>query len=277
MLLQGVTGSGKTEVYKALARHRIARDESVIVLVPEISLTSQIIDEFIHEFPDVIVTHSKMTEAERHRAWLEALTSTTPRLVIGPRSALFMPLKRIGAIIIDEAHEPSYKQEQAPRYSALRAAGVLGRLADAVVVIGSATPSVSDRYVAEQGGHAILRLDSPARALTTVPVIRSIDMTKRENFSRHRFLSTALLESVEESLRLGQQSLLFHNRRGARPQPSVSSAAGPPSVPAAMCRSHCTPIISNSAVTFVATTTKFPPIVRNVAAPTLFTRALALN
>ena len=215
VLLQGVTGSGKTEVYKALARHRIARGESVIVLVPEISLTSQIIDEFIHEFPDVIVTHSKMTEAERHRAWLEALTSQTPRVVIGPRSALFMPLKRIGAIIIDEAHEPSYKQEQAPRYSALRAAGVLGRLADAVVVLGSATPSVSDRYIAEQGGHAILRLDTPARALTTPPVIRTIDMTKREHFSRHRFLSTALIESIEESVRLGQQSLLFHNRRGS--------------------------------------------------------------
>lgn len=215
VLLQGVTGSGKTEVYKALARHRISRDESVIVLVPEISLTSQIVDEFVHEFPDVIVTHSKMTEAERHRAWLDALTSTTPRLVIGPRSALFMPLKRIGAIIIDEAHEPSYKQEQAPRYSALRAAGVLGRLADAVVVLGSATPSVSDRYIAEQGGHAILRLDTPARSLTTPPVIRSVDMTKRDNFSRHRFLSTPLLESIEESLRLGQQSLLFHNRRGS--------------------------------------------------------------
>lgn len=215
ILLQGVTGSGKTEVYKALARHRINRGESVIVLVPEISLTSQIIDEFIHDFPDVIVTHSKMTEAQRHKAWLEALTSTTPRVVIGPRSALFMPVSRIGAIIIDEAHEPSYKQEQAPRYSALRAAGVLGRFAGAVVVLGSATPSIADRYIAEQGGHAILRLDTPARAATTPAVIRSIDMTKRDNFSRHRFLSTALIESIEASIAQKQQSLIFHNRRGS--------------------------------------------------------------
>jgi len=215
ILLQGVTGSGKTEVYKSLARHRINRGESVIVLVPEISLTSQIIDEFIYDFPDVIVTHSKMTEAQRHKAWVEALTSATPRVVIGPRSALFMPVGRIGAIIIDEAHEPSYKQEQAPRYSALRAAGVLGRFAGAVVVLGSATPSIADRYIAEQGGHAILRLDTPARTAVVVPVIRSIDMTKRDNFSRHRFLSTALLESIEASIAQGQQSLIFHNRRGS--------------------------------------------------------------
>ena len=124
-LLQGVTGSGKTEVYKEIARRTLAAGRSTIVLVPEISLTSQVVDEFTHEFPDVLVTHSHMTEAQRHVAWKTALNSEYPLIVIGPRSALFMPVPKLGAIVVDEAHEPSYKQEQAPRYSALRAAGVI--------------------------------------------------------------------------------------------------------------------------------------------------------
>jgi len=215
IVLQGVTGSGKTEVYKAIARSMIAANKSVIVLVPEISLTSQIIGEFVHDFPNVIVTHSHMTEAERHAAWQQALESPTPRVIIGPRSALFMPVKTLGAILIDESHEPSYKQEQAPRYSALRAASMLGRFSDALVVFGSATPSVADRYVAESGGHMIVRLDRPARANATAPVISLIDMTKRDNFKRHRFISDALVTSVEKNMAAGKQTLIFHNRRGS--------------------------------------------------------------
>ncbi len=215
VVLQGVTGSGKTEVYKAIARSMVAAGKSVIVLVPEISLTSQIIGEFVHDFPDVIVTHSHMTEAERHAAWSQALDSETPRVVIGPRSALFLPVTKLGAILIDEAHEPSYKQEQAPRYSALRAATMLGKYSDALVVFGSATPSVADRYVAESGGHTIIRLDRPARANAAAPVITLVDMTKRENFKSHRFISTALITSIEKNLAAGKQTLIFHNRRGS--------------------------------------------------------------
>lgn len=214
-VLQGVTGSGKTEVYKALARDMIARGRSVIVLVPEISLTSQLIGEFQHDFPDVVVTHSKMTEAQRHTVWLSLLNSTTPRVVVGPRSALFMPVPHLGAILIDESHEPSYKQEQAPRYSALRAASVLGKLSDALVVQGSATPSVADRFVAEAGGHAIIRLPSAAREKAVQPTIRLIDMTKRENFKHHRFISEALMHSIEQNLASTTQTLIFHNRRGS--------------------------------------------------------------
>lgn len=214
-VLQGVTGSGKTEVYKAIARDVIAQERSVIVLVPEISLTSQLIGEFQHDFPDVVVTHSKMTEAQRHNVWQSLLESTTPRVVVGPRSALFMPVPRLGAIIIDESHEPSYKQEQAPRYSALRAASVLGKLSNALVVQGSATPSVADRYVAEAGGHAIIRLPSPARKKAVQPTIHLIDMTKRDSFRQHRFISDALIASIEKNLTANTQTLLFHNRRGS--------------------------------------------------------------
>ena len=214
-LLQGVTGSGKTEVYKEVTRRMIAAGKSVIVLVPEISLTSQIVSEFAHDFPDAILTHSQMTEAQRHVAWQTALEAKTPQVVIGPRSALFMPVPDLGAILIDEAHEPSYKQEQAPRYSALRAASIMGRLCDALVVFGSATPLVTDRYVAEVGGHQIVVLNKRARDNATPPRIDVVNMTKREQFKHHRFLSDRLLTSIETNLANGHQTLIFHNRRGS--------------------------------------------------------------
>ena len=215
VLLQGVTGSGKTEVYKELARRTIASGRSVIVLVPEISLTSQIIDEFTHDFPSLIVTHSHMTEATRHLAWKQALESTQPVVIIGPRSALFMPVPHLGAIIVDEAHEPSYKQEQAPRYSALRAASVLGKLCEARVIFGSATPLIADRYLAEANNSLIVRLDTSARSNRKASHVELIDMTKRENFKKHRFLSNKLLEAIEQNIATGRQTLIFHNRRGS--------------------------------------------------------------
>lgn len=215
VLLQGVTGSGKTEVYKEIARQTLANGRSTIVLVPEISLTSQVVDEFTHEFPDIIVTHSHMTEAERHVVWKTALHSTSPLIVIGPRSALFMPVPNLGAVVVDEAHEPSYKQEQAPRYSALRAAGVLGKAAGARVILGSATPLITDRYVAEANGSTIVKLDKSARGGAKATATTLIDMKKKENFKKHRFLSDALLQQVEHNTASGKQTLIFHNRRGS--------------------------------------------------------------
>ncbi|MFZ1302042.1 MAG: primosomal protein N' [Candidatus Microsaccharimonas sp.] len=215
ILLQGVTGSGKTEVYKEIARQTVAVGHSVIVLVPEISLTSQIIDEFTHDFPNLIVTHSHMTEAQRHIAWKEALDATEPVIVIGPRSALFIPVPSLGAIIVDEAHEPSYKQEQAPRYSALRAASVLGKLSNARVIFGSATPLIADRYLAEANKSLIVRLDTSARGNAKASAVELVDMTKRQNFNKHRFLSNKLLEAIEHNIASGKQTLIFHNRRGS--------------------------------------------------------------
>lgn len=215
ILLQGVTGSGKTEVYKEVTRQTIASGRSAIVLVPEISLTSQIIDEFTHDFPSLIVTHSHMTEAQRHLAWKQALEATQPVVVIGPRSALFMPVPHLGAIIVDEAHEPSYKQEQAPRYSALRAASVLGKLAEGRVIFGSATPLIADRYIAEANNSLIVRLDKSARGNAKASAVQLVDMTKRENFKKHRFFSNKLLEAIEQNIASGQQTLIFHNRRGS--------------------------------------------------------------
>lgn len=215
IILQGVTGSGKTEVYKEVARRIVASGKSVIVLVPEISLTSQIISEFLHDFPGVIVTHSRMTEAERHAVWKQVLEADTPQLIIGPRSALFMPVPNLGAIIIDEAHEPSYKQDQAPRYSAIRAASILGKFSDAKVILGSATPSINDRFLAEATKRPVIRLDRSARSEAKAADVKVIDMTKRQFFTRHRFISDQLIASIEKNLEIGKQTLIFHNRRGS--------------------------------------------------------------
>jgi len=214
-LLHGVTGSGKTAVYIELARRSLERGQSVIVLVPEIALTSQVVDEFSHHFPNIILAHSRQTEAQRHISWKQALDSTTPIVVIGARSALFLPLPNVGLIVIDEAHEPSFKQEQAPRYSALRAASVLASAHAAKLVLGTATPSVADYHLAQQSGRPIIRMASRAQKNAVSPSVSLVDMTKRENFKKHRFLSNKLLVQLEETFAQGKQALIFHNRRGS--------------------------------------------------------------
>lgn len=213
-LLHGVTGSGKTAVYIELTKRSLAAGKSVIILVPEIALTSQLVDEFAHHFSDIILTHSKQTEATRHLAWLEALHSDKPRVVIGPRSALFTPLSNIGLIVIDECHEPSFKQEQSPRYSALRAASILCTAHGAKLILGSATPAISDYYLAVHSKRPIITMSRPAQPATK-PTITLIDMTKRPNFTKHRFLSNSLLAMLETTFVSGKQALIFHNRRGS--------------------------------------------------------------
>lgn len=214
-LLHGVTGSGKTAVYIEHARRVMASGKNVIVLVPEIALTSQLVSEFEAHFTHIIVTHSHQTESERHKAWLAAMNAAQPTVVIGPRSALFLPLCNIGCIIIDEAHEPSYKQEQAPRYSALRVASVLASHHRAIVVQGSATPLISEYYLATQQAQPIIELPTRARATARAPHISVIDITKRDSFTSHRFLSRQLLAAIDASLANGKQVLIFHNRRGS--------------------------------------------------------------
>lgn len=214
ILLHGVTGSGKTAVYIELARQAIARGRSAIILVPEIALTSQIVDEFSHHFPDVIVTHSRQTEAARHQQWLTAICSTTPRIVIGPRSALFMPLKNIGLIIIDECHEPSYKQDQAPRYYTPRVASVLGMQHGAKVIYGSATPPISEYYLATLQNRPIVQMRESARSVVP-PQIELVDMSARHGFRMNHLISDSLISSIQQSRERHHQALLFHNRRGS--------------------------------------------------------------
>lgn len=215
-LLHGVTGSGKTEVYIAAVKQQIEQGNSSIVLVPEIALTPQLVAEFANHFEHLILTHSAMGEAQRHKAWLQALDAEKPCVVIGPRSALFMPLAKVGLVIVDECHEPSYKQEQSPRYSALRAATVLAKLHSGKAILGSATPSITDYYLAESTKNPILKL--PTSIVAMKPAITVlVDAKNRDNFRKHHFLSKDLLESIEQAMERNQQTLLFHNRRGSAP------------------------------------------------------------
>jgi primosomal protein N' (replication factor Y) len=214
-LLHGVTGSGKTEVYIELTRRALAQNKSAIILVPEIALTSQLVEEFSHHFKDIILTHSRQTEAQRHQAWQEALESDGPRVVIGPRSALFLPVKAVGLIVIDESHEPSFKQEQSPRYSALRAASVLAREHGARLIMGSATPTIADYSLARHNNRPIIHMTKRAKDGAIAPHIELVDMTKRASFTKHRFLSNKLLAQLSATFERGEQALVFHNRRGS--------------------------------------------------------------
>jgi primosomal protein N' (replication factor Y) len=215
-LLHGVTGSGKTAVYIELVKRTLDQNKSAIVLVPEIALTSQLVAEFTHHFEgSILLTHSKQTEAERHTTWLEALLSEKPLVVIGPRSALFLPLSSLGIIIIDEAHEPSFKQDQSPRYSALRVASVLAKLHGGKVVQGTATPLITEYYYAEQSAQTIVQLPAKARSDAVDPTTTLVDMTKKSEFVRHRLFSNLLLNKIQKALDEGHQSLIFHNRRGS--------------------------------------------------------------
>jgi primosomal protein N' (replication factor Y) len=215
-ILHGITGSGKTEVYKALALKAASDQKSSIILVPEISLTAQLVDEFRRDFQNVIVTHSTMTEAERARVWLDILTSKQPAVVIGPRSALFMPVQNLGLVVIDECHEPSYKQEKAPRYNALRAASILAQSAKSRLILGSATPLIADYYIAQKLGRPIVEMTKLARAGAKKPAVKIIDLTKRGSLaSESKIFSRPLLAAMKETLADKKQILLFHNRRGS--------------------------------------------------------------
>jgi primosomal protein N' (replication factor Y) len=215
VLLHGITGSGKTAVYIEATKHALKTGRSAIILVPEIALTSQLVAEFSHHFPSILLTHSRQTEAERHVVWQKALLADRPFVVIGPRSALFLPLKNIGLIVIDECHEPSFQQEQSPRYSTLRVAATLSNFASARLVLGSATPLVSDYYIASSTGHQIITLPNKADPAAVTPRVSIVDMTKRGSFRKHRFFSDQLLVALEESFAAGRQALIFHNRRGS--------------------------------------------------------------
>ena len=210
-LLHGITGSGKTNVYIELAKHTLEKNQSVILLVPEIALTSQLVHNFRAHFDNIYLLHSEQSESLRHQIWEKILKTNEPSVIIGPRSALFAPIHNLGLIIIDEAHEPSFMQEQNPKYSALRLAPQLAK-----TVLGTATPLVSDYYICK-AHDAIVELTELAVQNNKKSETKLIDFTSRQLFTRSRFLSNPLIESIQDSLDNHTQSMLFHNRRGTAP------------------------------------------------------------
>jgi primosomal protein N' (replication factor Y) len=215
-LLHGTTGSGKTRLYIELAARAFAQGKSAIVLTPEISLTSQLADNFRQVFGDrVIVSHSGQAPAVRRKAWLDSLRAKQPVVVIGPRSALFSPLSSLGLIVLDEAHETTYKQEQAPQYQAGRVAAYLAQISRSILVLGSATPAVSDYYLAEQKNRPIIRLAQLAQPdIHPRTEVEIVDRKDHSLFSRSPYLSLPLIKVIETALKRGEQSLLYLNRRG---------------------------------------------------------------
>ncbi len=220
-LLQGVTGSGKTEIYLRAAAEVIRRGRQVIILVPEIAITPQMVRRFLVRFPGQVgLVHSRLSYGERYDTWRRARLGML-KVIIGPRSALFAPLPAVGLIVADECHDGSYYQSEPPFYHALEAAKIYARLCGAVCILGSATPTIQQRYQAEVGG--TLRLELPKRiqfintnpsSRAGLPPVSIVDMRQELKSGRRGIFSQALVDGLEDVLKKGQQAILFLNRRG---------------------------------------------------------------
>jgi primosomal protein N' (replication factor Y) len=214
-LLDGVTGSGKTEVYFEAVAENIRKGRQTLILMPEIALTAQSLDRFTERFGTRPAEwHSQVSPRKRARTW-GAVAANEVSVVVGARSALFLPYANLGLIIVDEEHDPAYKQEDGARYHARDMAVVRGRVAKIPVVLASATPSVESEVNARRGRYK--RIHLPERfGGQHMPIIEAIDM-RREGPPRGKFISPRLAESVKISLERGEQALLFLNRRGYAP------------------------------------------------------------
>lgn len=219
-LLYGVTGSGKTEVYLQLIEKVLKIGKNAIVLVPEISLTPQMLDRFISRFgkSDIAILHSKLSIGERHDEW-ERIREKKARIVIGARSAIFAPIENIGIIIIDEEHDSSYKSETNPRYNAKEIAKILAKENKAPLLLGSATPDINTFYNAtnenEEGNTKIQLLTLTKRANeSSLPKVEIIDLKQELANGNRSMLSMELYSSIEENIKQKRQTILFLNRRG---------------------------------------------------------------
>lgn len=210
VILQGVTGSGKTHIYEELVRQALKSGKSALLLVPEIFLTRQLHKRLEQQFPDeIIASHSELTAAARRNIWIDALTNTAPKLFVGPRSILFLPLKKLGLIIIDETHDTSYKQENAPRYIARDVAARLAQLTTTKLILASATPDITSLWLAEQDKLNLVSLKD-RHGKQSLPSIRLID-TKQ----LHQPLAPESIAAIADRLKRGEQILILHNKRGS--------------------------------------------------------------
>lgn len=220
VLLYGVTGSGKTEVYLRAIDETLKLGKTALVLVPEISLTPQTVERFKSRFADlqreVAVLHSHLTEGERYDEW-HRIRDGRARIVIGARSAIFSPLDRLGLIVVDEEHESSYKQEEAPRYHARDLAVVRGRMEGCAVLLGSATPSLESYRNSLMGKYEMVRLTRRIDG-QKLPLVRTLDL-RMQNRKKNAdaVLSPMLCAAIEARLQKGEQTILFLNRRGFSP------------------------------------------------------------
>ena len=213
-LLYGVTGSGKTEVYLQLIGEALKQNKTAIVLVPEISLTPQMIDRFIARFDkeEIAVIHSKLSIGERYDEW-NKIKEGKAKIVIGARSAIFAPVQNIGIIIIDEEHDSSYKSEAVPKYDAKEIAKKLAKENKCPLILGSATPDLNTYYKAKQGKIKLLELTHRANN-SKLPEVEIVDLKMELANGNRTMLSVKLHDAIEKNLQEKRQTILFLNRRG---------------------------------------------------------------
>lgn len=215
-LLWGVTGSGKTEVYLRAIEAALERDQGAIILVPEIALTPQTVSWFRSRFGDVAVLHSRLTDAQRIDMWMRVKRGEV-KVVVGARSAVFAPVQNLGIIVVDEEHEPSFKQGNAPRYGARDVAVQRARTTGAICVLGSATPSLESWTNAHTGRYSMLTLSERVND-AELPKVEVVDMRKeRRSKGTGSIFSKLLLRRLEEAFARKEQAILFLNRRGFAP------------------------------------------------------------
>lgn len=229
-LLHGITSSGKTEVYIRLIQEQLEQGRNVLYLVPEIALTTQLTDRLCLVFGDsLMVYHSRFSDAERVEIYHAVRYAKRPYLVIGARSAIFLPFQNLGLVIVDEEHESSYKQsEPAPRYHARSAAIILAHAVGAKVLLGSATPSVDSYYNATIGKYGLVSLSERYAGLQ-LPKITLIDL-KRQYHRKEMYghFSDPLVDRIREELSRHKQVILFQNRRGYAPMLQCAACGKPP-------------------------------------------------
>ena len=213
ILLHGVTGSGKTEIYMQLIEHVVMEGKQAIVLVPEISLTPQIMERFISRFGKrVSVTHSRLSLGERLDQWRKARDGEIS-IIIGPRSALFMPFSNLGVIVMNECHESSYISDVTPKYHTREVARKLSELTGALLVMGSATPDIDSYHRAVTGEFLLLQLKERTKG-SRLPEVFVTDMRKELEDGNRSAFGLPLQQAIRENLEKGQQTMLFLNRRG---------------------------------------------------------------
>ena len=213
-LLQGITGSGKTEVYLQIIQGALDKGKTAILLVPEISLTPQMTERFIARFGDkVAILHSGLSNGEKYDEWRKVERGDA-QVVVGARSAIFAPLKNLGVMIIDEEHEATYKQDSNPRYHAREVAILRAKYNQAALVLGSATPSLESRARAGKGVYQHLRLTQRANPLATIPEVQVIDFRDYIGQNETSNFTPPLLEAIQDRLAKKEQVVLMLNRRG---------------------------------------------------------------
>ncbi len=218
-LLHGVTSGGKTEVYTHLANHVLEQGKQVLYLVPEIALTTQLTSRLQKVFGDkVIVYHSKFTDSERVDIWRKLLHGNEPCIVLGARSAVFLPFAKLGLVIVDEEHDPSYKQfDPAPRYNARDTAIMLAYMHGAKTLLGSATPAIDTYYKALSGKYGLVKLSSRYGG-AKLPEIEIVDMARERQRKMVRgSFAVSTIGDVKAAVEQGKQAIVFHNRRGFAP------------------------------------------------------------